>query len=102
MQRSKLQTSEPAQLYGSCPQFCVVGTVATTTTALPQSLTPVWDLQLLVAISSQVFLPWKGVTVQSDRVKCGSKAVQCTLTQLFSLLAILGFLSPVLPTLGTQ
>lgn len=64
---------------------------------------PVWDLHLLVALSSQVFLPWKGVTVQSQcRVKCCSKAVQGTPPHLFSLLAILGFLWLVLPTLGTQ
>jgi len=102
MQRSKLQTSEPAQPYGSFPYFCAAGTAAATTAALPQSITPAWDLHLLVAICSQVFLPWKAVTVQSDRVKCCAKAVHSTLTHLFSLLAILGFLSLGLPTLGTQ
>lgn len=100
MQRSKLQTSEPAQLYGSFPHFCAAATAAATTAALPQSLPSVWDLHLLVAVSSQVFIPWKGVTVQSDRVKCCSKAVQGT--HLFSLLAILAFLSFLLLAPGNQ
>lgn len=41
-----------------------------------QDFTPTWDVYLLVTNTSQMFLPWKGVTVQSDAVECCSKAVQ--------------------------
>lgn len=57
--RRKLQISEPAQRYGNFPPFRAAA--ANTSTGLPQDLSPTWAMHLLVATTSQMFLP-----VQSD------------------------------------
>lgn len=74
--------------------LCCSTAVAATTTGVPQDLTPTWDVHLLVITPSQMILPWKGVTVQSDAVKYCFKAVQ-DISSILSLLDTFDSLSLV-------